>query len=156
MGTFFLGVGWISPHKVDDGQMDNAVRIARVDARSVWLTGLVFWRAIYYISETEWPMKKLPFSRRLGFALAGLRDGWRRERSFRTQAFLGMFAVLVIVTLGAPAIWCAVVALAIALVLTAELLRHLSSYKALRLSARERISSSDSFTRNASTHRARR
>jgi len=67
-------------------------------------------------------MKKLPFSRRLGFALAGLRDGWRRERSFRTQAFLGMFAVLVIVTLGAPAIWCAVVALAIALVLTAELL----------------------------------
>jgi undecaprenol kinase len=67
-------------------------------------------------------MKNRPFIHRLRFALAGLLEGWKRERSFRTQVFLGVLVVIVVLVLGASLIWCAVVALAIALVLAAELL----------------------------------
>lgn len=74
-------------------------------------------------------MKDRPFSQRLRFALMGLREGWRRESSFRIQVLLGALAVIAIVVLGTSAIWCAMVALAIALVLAAELLN--SAFEAL-------------------------
>jgi len=67
-------------------------------------------------------MKNRPFSERLGFAVAGLREGWHRESSFRTQVLLGALAAIVAPILGASLVWCAVVALTIALVLAAELL----------------------------------
>jgi diacylglycerol kinase (ATP) len=37
-------------------------------------------------------MKNRPFRARLGFALAGLRIVWTRERSFRTQCGLALVA----------------------------------------------------------------
>ncbi len=67
-------------------------------------------------------MKNRPFSERLGFALTGLRQGWQRESSFRTQVFLGALVAIIAPILGARLVWCAVVALAIALVLAMELL----------------------------------
>lgn len=66
-------------------------------------------------------MKNRPFFDRLGFAAQGLREGWRREQSFRVQVLIGLFIVLSVMLFGASGIWLAIVALAIALVLAAEL-----------------------------------
>lgn len=67
-------------------------------------------------------MKGQPFIRRLGFALAGLRLAFRRESSFRTH-LLAMFAVLaVLCATRPPIVWWAIVLLAVALVLVAELI----------------------------------
>ncbi len=66
-------------------------------------------------------MKNRPFSERLLAAVAGLRAGWQRERSFRTQVVASGAALLLLIVMRAPAIWCAVVALAAGLVLAAEL-----------------------------------
>jgi diacylglycerol kinase (ATP) len=67
-------------------------------------------------------LKNQPFVERLGFALAGWRTGWRRERSFRTQAVIGAVAVVALVVLHPAAIWWAIVAVLIALILALELL----------------------------------
>ncbi len=66
-------------------------------------------------------LKNRAFRDRLGFALAGLRTGWRRERSFRTQVLIGAAVVIALAVRGAPPFWWAVTALAIALVLALEL-----------------------------------
>ena len=66
-------------------------------------------------------MKNRSFIERAGFALAGLRAGWRRERSLRTHfVFAGLAAVALLVLRPAP-VWWALVALVIALVLALEL-----------------------------------
>ena len=44
-------------------------------------------------------MKNRPFSERLAFALSGLREGWRRERSFRTQVGCGVLVVVGLIIL---------------------------------------------------------
>ena len=74
-------------------------------------------------------MKNRSFSERVQFALIGLREGWRRERSLRTQVAMAVLALVVVSFLGASALWLAVVCLTIALVLAAELLN--SSLEAL-------------------------
>ncbi|MRX31757.1 diacylglycerol kinase [Aminobacter sp. MDW-2] len=66
-------------------------------------------------------MKNKAFLHRFGFAIQGLQDGWRRERSFRTQALIGLIVVLGAALLGISGIWLAVIGLAIAVVLAAEL-----------------------------------
>jgi undecaprenol kinase len=66
-------------------------------------------------------MKDYPFSKRLGFALGGLREGWRRERSFRTQTRIGVFVTLALIVVRPAALWCAVVGLVIVMVLATEL-----------------------------------
>lgn len=68
------------------------------------------------------PMKGHRFADRLGFAWAGLRTAWLTEKSLRTHALatLGVIAALLITR--APATWWAVMALTIALVVSAELL----------------------------------
>lgn len=66
-------------------------------------------------------MKNLPFARRLAFALDGLRHAWRGERSFRTQVLLGVAAVVALLILRPEPHWWALVGLAIAAVLAAEL-----------------------------------
>lgn len=66
-------------------------------------------------------MKNRPFSERLGFALAGVREGWRRERSFRTQAGFGVLAVIVLVVLRPGIVWWAIVSFVAAAVLAMEL-----------------------------------
>ncbi|THD36818.1 MAG: diacylglycerol kinase [Sphingomonas sp.] len=67
-------------------------------------------------------MKNRPFRERLGFALAGWRAGWRRERSFCTQAVIGVAAAAALVVLRPAPIWWALVAMLAALILALELL----------------------------------
>jgi undecaprenol kinase len=66
-------------------------------------------------------MKNRSFPKRLGFAVSGLHEGWRRERSFRAQILMGVLVVVGVLFLGASTAWMAIIALAIALVLAAEL-----------------------------------
>ncbi|MBX3565181.1 MAG: diacylglycerol kinase [Sphingomonas sp.] len=67
-------------------------------------------------------MKNRPFRERLGFALAGIRTGWQRESSFRTQAGLTVAAALALIVLRPALVWWALVAVTCALVLALELL----------------------------------
>ncbi|MEO5492990.1 MAG: diacylglycerol kinase [Sphingomonas sp.] len=67
-------------------------------------------------------MKNRPFAERLGFALAGWRAGWRRERSFRTQVMIGVVATAALVVLHPAPVWWALLALLIAMILALELL----------------------------------
>jgi diacylglycerol kinase (ATP) len=67
-------------------------------------------------------LKNQPFTRRLNFALTGLAGALRSESSFRVQiiATLGVLAALL--WLRPAPVWWAIVAVAVALVLAAELL----------------------------------
>jgi len=66
-------------------------------------------------------MKGQPFIRRVGFALHGLRLAVQREGSFRNH-LLAAAAVLVLLLVTRPAaLWWALLALAVGLVLVAEL-----------------------------------
>lgn len=67
-------------------------------------------------------MKNRPFRERLGFALEGIRSGWRRESSFRTQTMLAGAAALALIVLRPAPVWWALVAVTCALVLALELL----------------------------------
>ena len=66
-------------------------------------------------------MKNSRFQRRLGFAIAGLWEGWRRERSFRTQVAAAAFALITLCVVRPPAVWWAIIALVTAVVLAMEL-----------------------------------
>jgi diacylglycerol kinase (ATP) len=65
-------------------------------------------------------MKNGHFLARLGYALAGIRIVWRREKSFRTQCALGLGGAAALAALRPGPVWTAIVALAIALVLALE------------------------------------
>ena len=67
-------------------------------------------------------MKNRSFFARIGFALAGWKAAWRRERSFRTQAWFAALALLALLILQPRPIWWAVVAVTCALVLALELI----------------------------------
>ncbi len=67
-------------------------------------------------------MKNRPFTQRLGFAIAGLAAGWRRERSLRTHRLFAFAALVALVTLQPSPIWWALVAVVIAAVIALELL----------------------------------
>ncbi len=67
-------------------------------------------------------MKGRPLSERMGFALAGLRTGWRREASFRSHIGCASAAVVALLVLRPVAIWWALVAVTVAIVLARELL----------------------------------
>lgn len=66
-------------------------------------------------------MKNRSFRERLGFAAEGLRTGWRRENSFRTQARTAGLALGALLVLRPAPIWWGLVAVTIALVLALEL-----------------------------------
>ena len=74
-------------------------------------------------------MKGLSFSQRLKYANAGLIEAWRRERSFRSQVIMATAAVVVGIVVRPQLIWWAALALAIGLVLVAEVIN--SSIEAL-------------------------
>jgi diacylglycerol kinase (ATP) len=78
-------------------------------------------------------MKNLPFRRRLGFAMAGIRIVWTRERSFRTQCGLALLAATVTAALRPGWVWAAIVALAVALVLLLEMVNAALEYVIDRL-----------------------
>ena len=65
--------------------------------------------------------KNKNFSARLGFALRGLAHALRTEASLKLQALAGTAALLVLLALRPPAVWWALVILASAAVLAAEL-----------------------------------
>jgi len=65
--------------------------------------------------------KNKRFSARLGFALRGLAHALRTEASLKLQALAGTAALLVLLALRPPAVWWALVILASAAVLAAEL-----------------------------------
>jgi diacylglycerol kinase (ATP) len=67
-------------------------------------------------------MRNRPLRERLGFAAEGLRTGWLRERSFRTQGVAALAALLLLILLRPPAFWWALVAVVAAMVLALELL----------------------------------
>lgn len=67
-------------------------------------------------------MKNRPFRARLGFAFEGLKDAWRRERSFRSQVVIALAAVFATAALRPGFLWSAAIALSIALVLAIELI----------------------------------
>ncbi len=67
-------------------------------------------------------MKNRNFVERLGFAVAGLVAGWRRERSFRAHIVVAMLAVLALLVLQPAPVWWALVMLVVALVLALELI----------------------------------
>jgi len=66
-------------------------------------------------------MKNGSFVARLGYALAGIRIVWRRERSFRTQSMLALAAVAVTAVVQPGLIWSALIGLCIGVVLALEL-----------------------------------
>ena len=67
-------------------------------------------------------MKNRPLHERLGFAMAGLRTGWLREGSFRTQGIAAFAALVALIVIRPSAIWWALVAVVAAMVLALELL----------------------------------
>lgn len=66
-------------------------------------------------------MKNRNFVERLGFAIAGLTAGWRRERSMRTHTVFVLLAFAALLVLRPAPVWWALVTLAAALVLALEL-----------------------------------
>lgn len=77
-------------------------------------------------------MKNRPFGSRLGFAWAGLRAAWRQEKSFRTQGWFALAALLLLLLLRPAPLWWALIGVMVALVLAAELvntaLEHLADH----------------------------
>ncbi|HTC02405.1 MAG TPA: diacylglycerol kinase [Xanthobacteraceae bacterium] len=73
-------------------------------------------------------MKNKPFRNRLSFALNGLQEAWRRERSLRTQTYIGASAAVVTIALRPGLLWGGLVALSIALVLGLELANSAIEY----------------------------
>lgn len=67
-------------------------------------------------------MKNRPFPERLRFAVAGIREGWRRERSFRTHVLFAILAAGALVVLRPTPVWWALIALTVALVFAFELI----------------------------------
>lgn len=67
-------------------------------------------------------MKGQGLLRRLGFALSGLALAFSRERSVRTHMLAGAAVLAVLLLTRPPAVWWAIAALAVGLVLVAELL----------------------------------
>jgi undecaprenol kinase len=78
-------------------------------------------------------MKNRRFAVRLGFAFAGLRLVFVREKSFRTQCALAAAAALAVAVLRPGLAWAALVALSAALVLALELVNSGLEYLLDRL-----------------------
>jgi undecaprenol kinase len=78
-------------------------------------------------------VKNQSFVRRLGFALGGLAAALRAEASFRTQVVAAVAVVVALLWLRPAPLWWALVALAIALVLAAELANTAVEHLADRL-----------------------
>ena len=67
-------------------------------------------------------MKNRSIGARIGFALAGWKTAWGRERSFRTQAWCALAAFAALIAIQPPPIWWALVGVVCALVLALELI----------------------------------
>ena len=66
-------------------------------------------------------MKGQSFRKRFGFALHGIKVTTTRERSFRTQLLFAFLLILLLLVMRPSAVWCAVMALTVGLVLDTDL-----------------------------------
>lgn len=66
-------------------------------------------------------MKGRPLRERLGFAVSGIVEGWRRERSFRVHILLAMAALVVLLIVRPAPTWWALFGIVAALVTAFEL-----------------------------------
>ena len=66
-------------------------------------------------------MKGQGFLRRFGYARSGIAVAFRRERSMRTHGAAVVAVVIFLAVTGAPALWWALIGLAVGLVLVAEM-----------------------------------
>ena len=66
-------------------------------------------------------MKGQGFTHRFGYARAGILAAFRRERSMRTHGAAAVAVAIFLALTGAPALWWALIGLAIGLVLVAEM-----------------------------------
>lgn len=66
-------------------------------------------------------MKGQGFLRRLGYARSGIAVAFRRERSMRTHGAAAVAVAIFLAVTGAPAVWWALIGLAVGLVLVAEM-----------------------------------
>lgn len=66
-------------------------------------------------------MKNRAFAKRAGFALAGLKAAWREERSLRTQGYVALTLLPIMLWLQPSPVWWSLVGLLIVLVIAAEL-----------------------------------
>ena len=73
-------------------------------------------------------LKNRRFAERLGFALAGLRLVFRREKSFRAQSRLALAALIVTLALRPGFLWAALILLSAAFVLALELVNSALEY----------------------------
>lgn len=73
-------------------------------------------------------MKNQSLMARLGFAFAGIRTVWRREKSFRSQCMLGLVGAAMTAALRPGWAWVALIALAMGLVLALELVNGALEY----------------------------
>lgn len=73
-------------------------------------------------------MKNLPFHKRLGFAVTGVSEVWRSEKSFRTQAVVAVAAIIVLALIRPGLIWTGLIVVAIALVLALEMINAAIEY----------------------------
>lgn len=74
------------------------------------------------------PMKSRSFRARLGFATAGIRIAWQREKSFRSQCLLGLGAAAFTAALRPGLLWAAAIAIVIGLVLALEMMNAALEY----------------------------
>lgn len=65
--------------------------------------------------------KNLNFMRRLGFALSGIRQAWKMEKSFRFQTMTALLLLLFCVFARPSLFWCAIFSAMAAVVLSLEL-----------------------------------
>jgi diacylglycerol kinase (ATP) len=101
-------------------------------------------------------IKNQGIHRRIGYSLAGLRDGWKRERSFRTHLLASGALLLVMTALQPPFLWCALVVLALAFGLALELvngaveavLDHLHPARHPQIRAAKDMASAAAFVAN--------
>ncbi len=73
-------------------------------------------------------MKNGSFAARLGYALAGIRTVWRREKSFRTHCALAVLAIAAAAVLRVDLLWWAIVGLCIAIIFAAEMVNAALEY----------------------------
>lgn len=66
--------------------------------------------------------KNLPFHRRFGFALNGIRSAFKSEASFRFQTLATVLVIISLIVLKASAAWWALILMTVGSVLAAELL----------------------------------
>jgi diacylglycerol kinase (ATP) len=72
-------------------------------------------------AKAEGAMKNRPLLKRLGFAFEGIVAAWKSEASFRSQIVAAVISFVFFLAMGATPVWWALWAVAVTLVLAAEL-----------------------------------